>query len=241
MVANFTPCILADKNQDDPESAEVRFKEVQNAYEILSDKQERAWYDSHRDSILRSGERHQAGMAGPTGERPDDYVDLYAYYTSACYSGFNDGPRGFYTVYNTLFQTLASQEAQAAASRTQRSGTQAPNTQLPPFGASDAAWVDVAAFYAEWTSFGTVRDFSWADQYHPGTAPNRKVRRAMEQENEKARKLQRREYNEGVRGLVEFVRKRDKRVAAHQVEEAKRRQEREAAEALRYAYVVFQV
>ncbi len=32
-----------DKNHDRQQEAEVRFKEIQNAYEILSDKHERAW------------------------------------------------------------------------------------------------------------------------------------------------------------------------------------------------------
>ncbi len=33
-----------DKNQHRLEEADIRFKEIQNAYEILSDKHERAWY-----------------------------------------------------------------------------------------------------------------------------------------------------------------------------------------------------
>lgn len=33
----------ADKNQHRLEEAEEKFKEVQNAYEVLSDKHERAW------------------------------------------------------------------------------------------------------------------------------------------------------------------------------------------------------
>ena len=33
----------ADKNQHRLEEADVRFKELQNAYEVLSDKHERAW------------------------------------------------------------------------------------------------------------------------------------------------------------------------------------------------------
>ena len=49
----------ADKNAHRLDEAQERFKEVQNAYEILSDKHERAWYDGHRDQILRSGDRHQ--------------------------------------------------------------------------------------------------------------------------------------------------------------------------------------
>ena len=54
-------------------------------------------YDSHRESILRSGERYQAGGGGyEGGQRPDDEEDLYQYITSAAYSGFGDGLRGFY-------------------------------------------------------------------------------------------------------------------------------------------------
>lgn len=39
----------------------------------------------------------------------------------------------------------------------------------------------------------------------------------MEEENRKTEKNKRREFNETVRELVAFVKKRDKRVAAHQV------------------------
>ena len=38
------------------EEATRRFGEIQQAYEVLSDPQERAWYDGHREAILR-GER----------------------------------------------------------------------------------------------------------------------------------------------------------------------------------------
>ena len=227
--------MCADKNADkDPAAAEEIFKEVQNAYEILSDQHERAWYDSHRDAILRSDDRHQAGSAGEgLGVRPDDYVDVYAYFTTTCFSGFGDGPRGFYTVYNNLFSALAQQEATAAAARADRRGGSS-RERLPSFGLSASPWSEVGAFYAEWSLFATTKDFSWADEYHTATAPNRRVRRAMEQENEKKRKVARKEYNEGVRALIDFVRKRDKRVAAHQVEEAKRRTEREEAQQARY-------
>lgn len=41
-----------DKNPDDVEAANKRFHLIQAAYEVLSDDQERAWYDSHRADIL---------------------------------------------------------------------------------------------------------------------------------------------------------------------------------------------
>jgi hypothetical protein len=56
------------------------------------------------------------------------------------------------------------------------------------------------------------------------------------QENDKARKAVRKEYNENVRELVAFLRKRDKRVATHQVEEARRKAEREEADKARCVF-----
>lgn len=59
----------------------------------------------------------------------------------------------------------------------------------------------------------------------------------MEDENKKERKGMKRTHNDAVRELVAFVRKRDKRLAAHQAEEAKRRMEREAEDKLRFVRV----
>ena len=41
-----------DKNVGDAEAGE-RFKELNSAYETLSDRNERKWYDDHREDILR--------------------------------------------------------------------------------------------------------------------------------------------------------------------------------------------
>ena len=52
-------------------------------------------YDSHRDAILRSGETHQAGGDGGVtpGQRPSDELDPFQYFSTACYSGYNDGSK----------------------------------------------------------------------------------------------------------------------------------------------------
>ncbi len=55
----------------------------------------------------------------------------------------------------------------------------------------------------------------------------------METDNLKRRKAERREFNENVRALVAFVKKRDKRVAAHQAAEAAKRAQRAEEEAAR--------
>lgn len=53
-------------------------------------------------------------------------------------------------------------------------------------------------------------------QYKLSDAPDRRIRRAMEKENKKLRDSARREFNETVRNLAAFVRKRDPRVKAYE-------------------------
>jgi DnaJ family protein A protein 5 len=55
----------------------------------------------------------------------------------------------------------------------------------------------------------------------------------MEEDNNKRRKAARREFQDNVRALVAFVRKRDARVTAWAEQEERKRLERDAAEKLR--------
>ena len=48
--------------------ATAYFQEIQHAYEVLSDKNERAWYDAHREEILRGG-------TGGDDDNADSFAD----------------------------------------------------------------------------------------------------------------------------------------------------------------------
>merc|ERR1712142_454120 len=190
-----------DKNLDeDPDVAKAVFQELQQAFEVLSDNHERAWYDRHRDAILSGADRDSAG-AGHT-------VDIFPYFTSSCYKGFK-GKEGFYGVYQDVFVKVSSEEDEGDS--------------WPMFGNAQSAQEDWQAFYAFWTGYVTTKSFAWLDKYDTRQADNRRIYRAMEKENKKVKDVARKEYNELVRGLVAFVRKRDPRVKAHnQKLEAKR-------------------
>ena len=84
--------------------------------------------------------------------------------------------------------------------------------EAPAMGNLESPYVQVTAFYNYWAGFCTVMDFCWEDMYDVLAGPNRKSRRLMEEENKKVRKKAKREFNETVRGLADFVKKRDKRV-----------------------------
>lgn len=86
---------------------------------VLQDEHERAWYDSHRDAILRGQKPGQSGGKGKDGEEDEredpDGLNLFQYFSGSCYSDYNDGPDGFYTVYASIFEKL--EELEVAAQR----------------------------------------------------------------------------------------------------------------------------
>ncbi|KAM5264710.1 dnaJ homolog subfamily C member 21 isoform 2-T2 [Ctenodactylus gundi] len=205
-----------DKNLDNAAEAAEQFKLIQAAYDVLSDPQERAWYDSHREALLKGG---------LDGEYQDDSLDLLRYFTVTCYSGYGDDEKGFYTVYRSVFEMIAKEELESVLEEDVE--------EFPTFGDSQSDYDTVVhPFYAYWQSFCTQKNFAWKEEYDTRQASNRWEKRAMEKENKKIRDKARREKNELVRQLVAFIRKRDKRVQAHRklVEEQNAEKARKAEE-----------
>ncbi|KAG5027932.1 hypothetical protein JHK87_011446 [Glycine soja] len=202
------------------EEATAQFQELQHAYEVLSDPKERAWYDSHRSQILFSDPNTVSNSFVP---------DLFSFFSNTVYSGYSDTAKGFYKVYSDVFDKIHANEINFA--RKLGLGVDAVR-QAPVMGNLDSPYAQVTAFYNYWLGFCTVMDFCWVDEYDVMAGPNRKSRRLMEEENNKARRKARREYNDTVRRLGDFVKKRDKRVIDMKVkrsveEERKKEDERE--------------
>lgn len=215
-----------DKNDNSEESTRV-FTEIQQAYEVLIDQQERAWYDKHREKIIRGG---------------DDYVDnsinLMKYFSASVYCGYGDDEQGFYAVYSNVFRIITEEDSEFATDK---------DLEVPEFGTSLSDYEEVVQpFYAHWQSYSTMKSYVWLDKYDLREAPNRRVQRLMEKDNKKIRDAAKRERNEEVRALVKFVRKRDKRVKVYlellkeKDEERKRITDRKRLEALREREKMFE-
>lgn len=208
-----------DRNYGNVEETTRLFAEVQSAYEVLSDPQERAWYDSHKDILLRGDQ--------PAGKGGDEFSYNIQLTTSEDvlklmmkFNGrleFSDAPSGFFGGLNDFFKKLAKEEDIACQWEDQEP------LDYPDFGLKEDEYEDmVRPFYAAWTGFATRKSFAWKDEYRLSDAPDRRIRRLMEKENKKIRDDAIQEYNEAVRSLVAFVRKRDPRVKNNQKSEAER-------------------
>ncbi|KAF2026722.1 DnaJ-domain-containing protein [Setomelanomma holmii] len=197
-----------DRNHGDTERTTALFAEIQSAYEVLSDDQERAWYDAHEGDILRGGsgegateDHYQGNMRMTTSE---ELTRMMGRFRSNI--DFTDSPSGFFGFLRETFEQLAKEEEYAADYEDLNI------SDYPTFGHKDDAYDDVVrAFYSTWNGFSTVKSFAWMDRYRLSDAPDRRTRRAMEKENQKFRDDGRREFNEAVQTLVAFVRKRDPR------------------------------
>lgn len=188
-----------DKNLDNVEYAKEQFQLVQQAYEVLSDRQERAWYDKHRDQIL----------AKSNSSLQENNLDVYQYFTSTCYKGFDDDEDGFYSVYRNVFEQIAKEDLEFMDNKDEF-------ISIPNFGHSYSSYEDVVGpFYSYWLGYCTKKSYVWLDPYDIENARERRLSKLIDKENKKVRQKAKKERNEEVRALVAFVKKRDKRMQSY--------------------------
>jgi len=190
---------------------------------VLSDPQERGWYDSHRDAILRGDDPNDVDAAPEFHNvrvmTADEVYALIGRFNKAV--PMDNSPYSFFTILAETFDRLAMAEIAAFEMETDDySNAQPP--EYPPFGCSDDNDQFAKRFYSGWQNFATRLNFSWKDKWRLSDAPDRRVRRLMEKENKKFREDAAREFNDAVRSLVIFVRKRDPRYVPNTQSEVER-------------------
>lgn len=130
---------------------------------------------------------------------------------------FTDAPNGFFGILGETFANLAREE-KAACDWDGLEGV-----DYPDFGSAGDDYEDVVKpFYRTWVNFTTQKSFSWKDLYRTSDAPDRATRRLIEKENKRSRDEAKNEFNDAVRHLVLFVRKRDPRFTPNSQTQAER-------------------
>lgn len=176
--------------------------------------------------------------------------DLLKFFNSGLYSRKDDSPAGFYQVAGKVFARLASEEVRFGRMQglPKFSGYQddfyeadigslgyrqafekyskaSESILFSAFGDSTTHFEYVRAFYRDWSTFKTVKTFSWKDEYMYSRNYDRRTKREIKKRNEKLRQQARNEYNKTVKRFVSFIKKFDKRMkeGAANFEQAKRR------------------
>jgi DnaJ family protein A protein 5 len=82
----------------------------------------------------------------------------------------------------------------------------------PSFGDAYSSKEDVYAFYKFWENFTTIKQFAYVDEYDSRQAPNRRIKRLIEADNQKARNKERGKFNDTMRSLLSFIKNKDHRM-----------------------------
>ena len=226
-----------DKNPDNVQEATEKFAIIRAAYEVLSDPQERAWYDSHKEQILNDTAPDADGYydevdATVTGVTTDE---LLLFFNSALYTKLDNTAAGIYQIAGKIFAKLAKDEILSGKRLGKFNEYQddafeqdinnigylkacdnyvnKTNKLLYPlFGYSSIDYEYLKHFYKTWSAFNTLKSFSWKDEYMYSKNYDRRTKREVNRRNEKARQQARNEYNKTVKRFVVFIKKLDKRM-----------------------------
>ena len=89
-----------DKSAD-PDAKE-KFLEVQEAWKVLNDVNERTWYDNHREQVLFN--KHE--MTEEEFDMQTFGFDMNPYMSQDCFKEFTDEAGSFYAIYRKVFELI---------------------------------------------------------------------------------------------------------------------------------------
>lgn len=152
------------------------------AYEVLSDPQERTWYDNHREQILR----------GKNSDYEDNCLDVFQYFTVTCFKGYGDDSKSFYAVYKDVFEKIAAEDSEFMDDEIELDN-------VPKFGDSTSSYDEVVGpFYAWWSAYCTKRTYTWLCPYDIKEIKDRRILREIEKDMKKIVQKAKKERNEEV-------------------------------------------
>lgn len=225
-----------DKNPDRIEEFTEIFAQLSIAYETLSDEQERSWYDSHKDTVdgtnTSSGQYEEESYVNECGVTADD---IHAFMNREYFDRNDDSVAGMYQVAAKVFLRIVKDEILYGKRYNLKeyqnfeddsflddvvkngyiqslSDYKGKKLLFPLFGYSETSYSDLKQFYKKWSSFQTVKQFHWKNEYRINKNYDRRTKRELNKRNEKIRNEHRNQYNKTVKEFVNFIKKIDIRL-----------------------------
>ncbi|XP_053992390.1 dnaJ homolog subfamily C member 21-like isoform X2 [Hylaeus volcanicus] len=214
-----------DKNPNNTKEVQNMFISIQEAYETLSDPEERAWYDSHRSQILQEPLTTQGTSVDPLFQR----VNLYNCFRKTYFDGYADKVDGkpnknnFFSMYTNVFKIIV--EIELKDSENPKTNDYNAFLNAPSFGDSFSKLSSMQTFYTFWSQFSSQRSFQYANKWDCPNACNRAMRRQWEAENKTLRLNAKKELNITVRALCSWLKKKDPRLVQAWIENAEKTRE----------------
>ncbi|XP_055978131.1 dnaJ homolog subfamily B member 3-like [Sorex fumeus] len=125
-----------DKNPDDKEEAERRFKQVAQAYEVLSDARQRDVYDRYGEAGAEGGGRGRAGGGGGGGPFQDPFGHVFTFRDPAeVFREFFGARDAFaFDFFGDPFENLLGGRRSGGSSRRPRGGSRGPASLFSTLG-----------------------------------------------------------------------------------------------------------
>jgi curved DNA-binding protein CbpA len=192
-------------------------KDVNSAYSVLKDPNQRRHYDANRDAILRGDDDFSCSDMSDDHPSP---THLYKYFYSGCYHGYGDDANGFYAVYRNLFEQLNTHEKHAA--EVDPTGQYATGGRRkmgkfkegPTFGSSSSSNDEVFAFYEYWKSFESRMSFDWVSPHDMDAMMYMMMGGMYDIDPFYISATARREYTRSVTDLIDYLDRCDPRLSA---------------------------
>ena len=102
-----------DRNYGNVQASTEQFADVQSAYEVLSDRWERTWYDNHRSTILEEEQGYRGNQCAHNARvtTVEDVLRMFKRFNSQI--EFSDAATGFFGGLREAFEVLAHEEEMA--------------------------------------------------------------------------------------------------------------------------------
>ena len=191
------------------------YLEINEAYSILSDSQEKTWYDRHRETIIRNWNVETQNWEHDGIIKFLTFGELFFNFITQASLGYEECQDEFYSRYRNVFNAIKDgvEEINMLENELERRGQSRVETHIvifgaPSFGDAETQLAEVCQFYHYWENLTNFIEAAWMNFCYP-EFPGREMN-PVEESYQQRMELRKR-YIKIVRYLIQYVKLQDPR------------------------------